>query len=319
MDIGLSPPHTTTSRISGILILLMTVHLEKYFVALHPGKHACLLSLRLISINRSQAQFLNRMYYGALNSTGVSGVLLSLFAFVVLHLPMAGQERVTTLGVQLKPMIPSKFFGTSRESSGNGEFTADFVPTLGLNFGMVVRHGLTKMWSFETGINLVQRNYHIDFTTPSVPFVSRIGFRLVGYEVPVQALVYVKLGEQLWMNASGGFSLDMYPSDVYSTSTWRKDTLVVDFTQNTYRRRWIQMAVLANYGFEWRTKDRGYLYAGASFHRPFQDIALTGALLEINSNPSSLYYPLSGSYLTFDLRYFFHEDPERRRKKGSSR
>ena len=229
--------------------------------------------------------------------------------------PGSSQERVTTLGIQFKPMIPSKFFGTSAEIATNGEFTAEFTPRIGHNVGMIVRHGFTKMWSFETGISLVQRNYSLDYTVPGLAKVEQLTFRFIGYEIPVQGLIYVRLGKQLWMNASGGLSLDMYPSDITSRSSVRQDTLVYDFYQDTFRRKWIQLAVLANYGFEWRTKESGFFYLGASFHRPFQEVAYTKASLEVNTNPSSLVYPLSGSYLTVDLRYFFHEDPEKKQKK----
>ncbi len=251
-----------------------------------------------------------------INRNALSGLYLSLIcALLCGALPSYSQERVTTLGIQFKPMIPSVFFGTSAEVATNGEFTAEFTPRIGHNFGMVVRHGFTKMWSLETGISLVQRNYYIDYTVPDLQQKQRLSFRFIGYEIPVQGLIYVRLGKQLWMNASGGLSLDMYPSDVLSRSSIRQDTLVFDFYQDTFRRKWIQLAVLANYGFEWRTKESGFFYLGASFHRPFQEIAYTKASLDINTNPSSLVYPLSGSYLTVDVRYFFHEDPEKKVKK----
>jgi len=71
--------------------------------------------------------------------------------------------------------------------------------------------------------------------------------------------------------------------------------------------------LLANYGFEYRTKEDGYFYFGASFHRPFADIAQTAVQFDINTNPTRINYALSGSYLTLDFRYFFHEDPDRKR------
>lgn len=227
---------------------------------------------------------------------------------------VTAQEKVTTFGIQFKPIIPSNFFGSGPESLSNGEFTADFKPSFGYNFGMVIRQGLTKRLSMETGINMVQRNYHVGFNHPVLDGTEIMKFRLVGYEIPIQALVYVRLGKQLWMNASGGFSFDMYPSNVKVNSGLFVDTLSVDFDLFTMRRNWIQFALLANYGFEWRTENSGYFYLGASFHRPFTDIGYTAAKVTIDNDPSTLYYGLSGSYLTFDLRYFFHEDPQRKKK-----
>jgi len=246
------------------------------------------------------------------------GKTFFLVCFMVLVAYLArAQERVTTLGIQFKPMIPSQFFNTDGEVFDNGEFIAELTPRFGHNFGMVVRHGITRMWSIETGISLVQRNFTINWQVPGLNSEVSSRYRFVSYEIPLQGLVYVRLGKQLWMNASGGVCLDMYPSYIATSTSVRRDTMVYDFSQDTFRRRWIQVAILANYGFEWRTRKSGFLYLGASFHRPFQEIAYTKSTVTINTNPSSVVYELAGSYLTVDLRYFFHEDPQRRKAKGN--
>lgn len=237
------------------------------------------------------------------------------FVLCFIGLNSWAQENVTTLGIQFKPMVTSQFFGTGPETGTNGEITVDFEPRFGINFGMVIRKGLTKNWSLETGINLVQRNYRVRYHQEQLPQPHVLSYRFIGYEMPLQAMIYVRLGDNLYMNASGGLSIDFYPTDVETTDSDRLDTLRFDFSQKTYRNHWIQFSVLANYGFEWRTKEKGYFYLGASFHRPFSDIAKSVTSFYLNTNPTRLEYPLSGSYLTVDLRYFFHEDPERKKKK----
>lgn len=226
-----------------------------------------------------------------------------------------GQERVTTFGIQCKPMFPSKFFGTSEQSFVGDVFSVNFIPVMGYNFGMVIRKGMTKKLSLETGINSVQRNFRIEFLHPVLREKETLNYRLVGYEIPVLGLIYVRLGEHLWMNASGGLSIDMYPSNVKSSASTFVDSLSINITQITVRQNWIQPALLANYGFEWRTQQSGLFYLGASFHRPFSDIALTRANITIDNVPSSLFYSLSGAYLTVDLKYFFPENTSRANKK----
>jgi hypothetical protein len=242
--------------------------------------------------------------------------IIVVLVFFALLIKATSQENVTTLGVQFKPMITSKFFGTTAESVQNGDLNLDFNPKFGINFGMIIRKGLTKNWSFETGINLVQRNYSIQFNHPILDEPAKLNFRFIGYEIPLQGMIYVRLGKNLFMNASGGFSFDMYPTNVESQTDARRDTLRFDFFQTTYRNRWVQFSVLANYGFEYRSKESGYFYLGATFHRPFSDIALTAARFELNSYPTRVEFPISGSYLTVDLRYFFAEDPERKKAKN---
>ena len=229
----------------------------------------------------------------------------------------AAQVNVTTLGIQLKPMIPSKYFGTGTENVETEGLQVEFEPNVGLNFGMVVRRGLTRNWSIESGICMVQRNFTLHFNHPELIEEKQLRFRYICYEIPIQAMVFVKLTDEIFMNASAGFSLDLYPSNVESSDYEFRDTLRFDFYQKTFKNGWIQPALLANYGFEWRTPDKGYFYIGASYHRPFQEIGTTRVLFQIDEDPTTAFSGLGGNYLTADFRYFFHEKPERRSKNKS--
>ena len=123
------------------------------------------------------------------------------------------------------------------------------------------------------------------------------------------------VGENLFMNASGGFSLDIYPSNVETSNYTRVDSTMYDFTQKTWKNKWVQVALLANYGFEWRSRESGYFYFGASYHRPFNYIGITQVVVERNNVPSRADALLRGNYLTADFRYFFNEKLERRKPK----
>lgn len=242
------------------------------------------------------------------------GIIL-LLNIVIQLTTLCAQENVTTLGIQVKPMVPSKFFTTGTGMFEMETLNVDFQPNFGLNFGMVVRRGLSRNWSLESGICLVQRNYTMRFDHPNLLKDQSMRYRYICYEIPIQALVFVKLTDELFMNASTGFSLDLYPSDVESSTYAYEDTLRFDFYQKTFKYRWIQMALLANYGFEWRTPDKGYFYLGASYHRPFNPIGLTRLTFELNTVPLRQEVFLGGNYLTADFRYFFHEKPQRKPKK----
>jgi len=91
--------------------------------------------------------------------------------------------------------------------------------------------------------------------------------------------------------------------------------VVFDINQKTYRNGWLKMALLANYGFEWRTSESGYLYFGISYHRPFSYIGVTRVDFEEDTRPTVVSFLLKGDYLTADFRYFFNEKPERRAPK----
>jgi hypothetical protein len=227
------------------------------------------------------------------------------------------QLNVTTFGIQLKPMIPSKYFGTGTENAEAEDLNVNFEPNLGLNFGMVVRKGFSRNWSIESGICMVQRNFTLHYDHPILSEQKQLRFRYIGYEIPIQAMVFVKLSDNIFMNASGGLSLDLYPSNVESFDFEYRDTLRFDFYQKTYKNGWIQPALLANYGFEWRTPSKGYFYIGASYHRPFQHIGTTLVEFKLDDDPTKVFVLLGGNYLTADFRYFFHEKPEKRKSKKS--
>ena len=236
---------------------------------------------------------------------------------IPLYVPFTAfsQPGVAKFGIQFKPMIPSDYFGITRELVEGEGFDVNFEPRFGHNFGMVIRYGLSNMMSFETGINLVQRNYRLTIDQATFPGPQIMNFRFVGYEIPLQGQIFVQLGKQLWMNASGGISLDLYPTNVESFSEARKDSIVFDLYQKTWRNGRMQFSLLANYGFEWRTKEKGYFYLGISYHRPFSNIGITEVEVSEKANFWRLEHPLSGNYLTFDFRYFFYDPPEKRKRR----
>ncbi|MFZ1686814.1 MAG: hypothetical protein WAU70_05310 [Flavobacteriales bacterium] len=224
-------------------------------------------------------------------------------------LSLRAQERVTTFGIQLKPVFPLGFF-KPLTTFEDGALNGTVELTGGIAFGGLVRAGLTKSLSLEVGINQIQRRYDWSVSNDTSTIAGKGSVRWVGYEVPVQVLVYVRLGERSWMNNAIGFSADMYPSDVVETFE--------DTRTYWYRKSWLQAGVVANIGFEYRTLKSGYFYLGASYHRPFGDMAIAEHTWRANAFEYSLRDGIVGTYLTFDVRYFFHEDPDKRgrRKKN---
>ena len=164
---------------------------------------------------------------------------------------------------------------------------------------MVVRKGITKTISFETGINYVKRVYNLSIIDSSNNFTRDGKFRIIGYEIPLLALVYIRIGEKFYMNNALGFSIDIFPSDVRTVNSY------------STRTSFIIPALLANLGWEYRTDKSGIFYIGASFHRPFSKIMSTKIWYDGNNKTAEVETKLAGSYLTIDFRYFFPETPEK--------
>ncbi|MCI1753320.1 MAG: hypothetical protein LKM36_10775 [Flavobacteriales bacterium] len=230
----------------------------------------------------------------------------ALLLFATLQTAQA-QLGVTTFGIQLKPVIPFGFFDpvTTLEQ---GTLASTVELKGGMAFGMVVRTGLTKAISLEVGIDQITRRYDVALSNDTNAYNGSTQIRFVGYEVPVTCLVYIRLGEKTWMNNALGLSMDFYPSDAVRNF----DAGQVYY----YRRNWAQLGVVGNIGVEYRTEKSGYFYLGGTFHRPFQDLALAEVIWTDqyqNYRPYSMSKFINGSYLTVDLRYYFHEDPDKAR------
>ena len=236
-----------------------------------------------------------------------------LIFMVMLSSAVMAQKGVTTFGIQVKPLIPNSYFNFSDETktSVDGSLSSNWAPRASLNFGMVIRKGLSKAISVETGINLVRRNYTVESVDQGLGINNDIKFSFTGYEIPIQGLIYVRLDERWWMNGSAGVSIDMYPSNTFASKSEFQDGTFYDFSVRTVKSSWLQLAIQANYGFEFRSKDSGYFYLGASYHRPFSDFASSEVTYEYDLERIITFNRLSGTYFTLDFRYFFNEKPER--------
>ena len=137
-----------------------------------------------------------------------------MLAFFQLQLQSSSfaQKGSTIVGVQYKPIFPVGFLGTGKQSSTPELVTFDVELKSGYCAGMVIRHNFSELLALESGINYVKRKYNL--TISDADFKGKTEFRIIGYEIPVNLLVYIQLGEKLFMKASMGPSLDMFASNV---------------------------------------------------------------------------------------------------------
>lgn len=221
------------------------------------------------------------------------------------------QERVTTVGIVIRPVFPSKYFRTGPVVTNDNNVQFTLKQNSGFSAGGAIRYGISKTFSVESGISYVKRGYDLDIVDSSAVFSS--SHKVIGYEIPLQALVFIRLSKQLWMNVGMGPSLDLFPSDVRRTGA--------HFVQETRRKSSSSIAragVLASLGWEFRTTKSGYIYLGSSYHRSLSNIYTTYVVYLRNPNSkiadASSINPLNGDYLAIDLRYYFHEKPKEKKQ-----
>jgi len=74
---------------------------------------------------------------------------ISFLVIITLNTTVYSQVGITTVGVQIKPIIPINYFGAGPIQVSNEYASLDLSSKLGYSFGMVVRHGFTKMISLN--------------------------------------------------------------------------------------------------------------------------------------------------------------------------
>ncbi len=206
-------------------------------------------------------------------------------------------------GIQFKPLIPGDFLSKSVVSVTDTGFIGTFTQKQGYSFGATVRIGLTKLISFETGINQVQRNYKIDFNLVDSAVTAKTSVGIISYDIPLNALIYIQLSEKIFTNASLGTSFVYYPSNVGTTVSVEPKHV---FIGEGRRNKRFDFEINANLGFELRTEKNGFFYVGASAKIPFAPIFKVAASYEYESSQKALAIgDINGAYLSLDLRYFF--------------
>lgn len=226
----------------------------------------------------------------------------------------AAQRGVTTLGMQVKPVLALEYFDpTANEEIEHVKYSLELEG--GLAFGMNVRVGLTNTISLETGLGQIQRRYSFTVQNDTSGYAETGRVRYVGYELPVMGLVFIRLGENTFMNTALGASLDFYPSDA--------EGYLAEGQVRIFRKNWAQASMIGNLGVEYRTYKSGTFYLGATYHRPFNDMAVADMTWRYPGPPAISTYTvrtsLNGSYVTVDIRYYFHEDPVRRGERAQPR
>ena len=236
----------------------------------------------------------------------VAGHLLLLLVLGCLQ-PVNAQQRTTSVGICYRPIFPLEFLGTGEEqqSVDNIDFTLGLQR--GFSGGMVIRRGITELLSAEIGINYVKRNYDYSITDSSKFFTD--GFTLVGYEVPISILAFIQLGEAVFMNASMGVGLDAFASSVRTFND--------NYEQFAIKKHSVEPSLNANIGWEYRTYRSGAIYLGATYHRPFSEVFTNSIIYREGTVETGSFTQLSGSYLTADLRYYFHAEKDLKKKKKS--
>lgn len=229
--------------------------------------------------------------------------LLLIFVFSLGNAQERKDRRLPSyFGFQIKPIFPTQFIGESELTLQKDNFITTISQRPGYSFGATVRVGLTELLSLETGISFVRRNFHIDMAVPDSAVAASNSLEFINYDIPVNGLIYVKLSEQWYMNASLGVSLNFKPTHVIVTT---QPSGLHMFSHLGYVPSRLSFGLNANFGFEFRTEKKGFFYLGGSAFVPFDNLFDFYAEYKYQGIYTEAYGKVDGSYLTLDFKYFF--------------
>lgn len=205
-------------------------------------------------------------------------------------------------GLQFRPVFPTKFIGNSFASESQNGFETTIQQKMGLSFGATVRAGITNTIALETGINFTQRNFDITMAVPDSNSYAEDNLRFIEYDVPVNALFYIKLDEAWYMNASLGAAITYKPTDV---GVFNQPGGKHYFKHTGLIRNRVGLDANANLGFEFRTEKSGFFYLGGSARVPFAPLFDLVCDYNYDAILTRYFFPVDGSFLAIEFKYIF--------------
>lgn len=237
----------------------------------------------------------------------IISVVLAILCTLTVNSQKSTEKIPTYFGIQIRPVFPTQFIGESETffQQNNPERIyawTNIIQKTGYSYGATVRVGLTRLIALETGINLTHRKFDLTMSVPDSALYGTNSLELVTYDIPINALFYIKLSDQWYSNASLGLALNFFTRNIKTTTYVSEETY---FTHTGYLNKSMGLDFNANFGFEFRTKKSGFFYLGGSGRVPFKPIFTLVAEYRDQGNVSSFYADIDGSFLSADFKYFF--------------
>jgi len=223
---------------------------------------------------------------------------------VLCSFQLVAQQGETIFGMQYKPIVPNRFIGEyERNYDTLPIFKSSSTQKFGNSLGMIFRHYFKDNVALESGINFTKRKFdlHFELDDSLIQAVGDTTVSFVNYQIPVSALVFVRLSDEMYMNASVGINFDFYPTEIGTSKTIDINN---QFIHRGFRTQWVQLGANANFGFEYRTRKAGAFYLGATYNQPFGNtMRFTMAWTNSASSIAVRDY-IKGGFLTIDFRYY---------------
>lgn len=236
-------------------------------------------------------------------------LIIFLLSLIFLPFVAISQKGSLKFGVQYKPMINAGIIENQETKVVSDALSFSVKQRKGFGAGVIIRKGLSDMFSLESGLGYVRRDYQLSIDSLSGNSKSELDFRIIGYEIPLIGLVHIRLSKKIFMTTAFGGVAAIFPSDVSKVSgIWKVENV---------RHGIVQFSLLANLGWEFRTEKSGAFYLGASYNRSLQDMYRIKVGKASSAVLTEQFFDIGGNYLSLDFRYYFQENPKKEKAKKS--
>lgn len=229
-----------------------------------------------------------------------------LILFTLLYFSVIGQlgdgKLPSYFGIQVRSILPSSFVGNPSTVLIKDGLRAEIIQKPGYSFGGVVRVGLTELIALETGIHFNQRYFDVTGSIADSSIFVTNDLAFIQYEIPINALFYIKLSKQAFANAALGVVTGIKPTSIATLNNINGSQF---FYHTGFVDKKIAFDLNGNLGFEYRTKKSGFIYVGTSVRLPLKPLFVYIATYRNQGYKVSQYGDVSGAFLSVDLRYFF--------------
>lgn|SRR5690554_2831490 len=206
-------------------------------------------------------------------------------------------------GIQFKPLIPFGLVGDQSFTLRTENYESVISPVLGYSYGGIVRVGLTELLALETGLNYTKRNFKAEHEVIDSNVVATDYLGFVSFDMPVNFLVYVKLGQNIYMNVGGGASVNYNVSNVRSHIVPNDGKHIFVFEGR--RLSFFDFNANADLGFEYRTEKNGTFYLGVAAKIPFKPHFQIATAYHYDTYKLVNRGLVDGATFALNLKYFF--------------
>jgi len=236
--------------------------------------------------------------------------------FLVFSFTILGQSRSlkseSFFGLNYKPLIPFGIVGDAPVELQTGNFKSTISSKLGYSFGAVVRSRITKLIALETGLLYTQRNFQADVSLSDSNVYTKMNLGIVNFDIPLNGLVFIQLGKNVYANTMMGVSMNFNPSDAATLYNPGDSLHSFEFQGSRYSKNpsnngYLSFALNAAVGFEFRTRKEGTFYLGVASKIPFQPTLEVGTTYLYQAGLVTANKGLvTGATFSLDFKYFFH-------------